>query len=218
MSPRHSPVGIHRTCTRRRWTYSRTLKAEASTCVVLLRWRPGSIGPSLAAPYPPCTAIRQAQLPTVPSSAEALADGPSVGARPQANYVHSHAGYRPSPLFPHSGLMYEKRGCISKHCRYDLSSSGEAPVDSTAHVILDCPAHAEARKDLLRCVDAALMRCGLTREDDVGTPQRLVCLLLGSPPANVSARLIVDPTAYRDILRATAHFIRAVYTTRWCAQ
>ena len=40
-------------------------------------------------------------------------------------------------------------------------------------------------------------------------PQHLVCLLLlGSPPANVSARLMADPTAHRDILRATAHFIR----------
>ena len=135
-----------------------------------------------------------------------------------ANYVHSHAGYRPSPLFPHSGLMYEKRGCISTHCRYRLGPSGEAPVDSTAHVILECPAHAEAREVLLQKVDEALMRCGLTRESDVGTPQRLVCLLLGSPPANVRARLMVDPTAHRDILRATAHFIRAVYTTRWCAQ
>ena len=133
-------------------------------------------------------------------------------------HVHSHAGYRPSPLFPHSGLMYEKRGCISTHCRYRLGPSGEAPVDSTAHVILECPAHAEAREVLLQKVDEALMRCGLTRESDVGTPQRLVCLLLGSPPANVRARLMVDPTAHRDILRATAHYIRAVYTTRWRAR
>ena len=34
--------------------------------------------------------------------------------------------------------MYEKRGCISTHCRYRLGPSGEAPVDSTAHVILEC--------------------------------------------------------------------------------
>ena len=135
-----------------------------------------------------------------------------------ANYVHSHAGYRPSPLFSHHGLMYEKRGCISAHCRYNLNASGEAVIDSTAHVVLECPAHGEARKELMQQVDAALMRCGLTRQDDISTPQRLVCLLLGSPPAHVSAQLQRDPTAYRDILRATARYIRSVYTTRWCAQ
>ena len=138
----------------------------------------------------------------------------------QANYyIHSHAGYRPSPLcFPHTGLMYEKRGCISTHCRYNLSPSGEAPIDSTAHVILDCPAHAGARAALMQSVDAALLRCGLTREGDIRIPQRLLGLLLGSPPEYVSARLQLDATAYRDILRATARFIRDVYTTRWCTQ
>ena len=110
-----------------------------------------------------------------------------------ANYVHSHAGYRPSPLFPHHGLMYEKRGCISAHCRYNLNASGEAVIDSTAHVVLECPAHGEARKELMQQVDAALMRCGLTRQDDISTPQRLVCLLLGSPPAHVSAQLQAMP-------------------------
>ena len=98
---------------------------------------------------------------------------------------------------------------------YKLDEKENAPIDSTGHVLLDCPAHAEARVELLASLDAVLARCGLSRENDVASRKRLVCLLLGSPPEHIQHRLFLYPTAYRDILRATARFIKSVYATRW---
>ena len=132
-----------------------------------------------------------------------------------ANYVHAHAGFRPSPLFQHGHLQYSERGCISTHCRFQLDSTGNAPVDSTAHVLLDCPAHAAARAELLQAVDSALMSCGLTRGHDIASRNRLTSLLLGSPHPHLHGRLLGHPTAYRDILRATARFIKSVHAMRW---
>ena len=97
----------------------------------------------------------------------------------------------------------------------ELDENENAPIDSTSHVLLDSPAHAEARVELLASLDAVLARCGLSRENDVASRKRLVCLLLGSPPEHIQHRLFLYPTAYRDILRATARFIKSVYATRW---
>ena len=132
-----------------------------------------------------------------------------------AKYVHAHAGFMPSPLFQHRTLPYPERGCISIHCRYATDQNENAPIDSTGHVLLDCPAHAEARAELMQTVDSALASCGLTRDHDIATRNRLIRLLLGSPPPHVQARLLSQPTAYRDILRATARFIKCVHATRW---
>ena len=132
-----------------------------------------------------------------------------------ANYVHAHAGFKPSPLFNHPQLPFARRGCISRHCRDRTDGLGNAPIDSTTHVLLCCPAHAGARADLMRAVDSALASCGLTREHDIATTNRLVSLLLGSPHPHVHGRLLGHPTAYRDILRATARFIKSVHAVRW---
>ena len=75
--------------------------------------------------------------------------------------------------------------------------------------------HAEARAALMQAIDSALAACGLTRDHDVTTRTRLICLLLGSPPPHTHERLFGHPTAYRDILRATARFIKSVHATRW---
>ena len=72
-----------------------------------------------------------------------------------------------------------------------------------------------ARAELMQTVDSALASCGLTRDHDIATRNRLIRLLLGSPPPHVQARLLSQPTAYRDILRATARFIKCVHATRW---
>ena len=132
-----------------------------------------------------------------------------------ANYIHAHAGFKPSPLFNHPQLPFARRGCISRHCRDRTDGLGNAPIDSTTHVLVCCPAHAEARADLMRAVDSALASCGLTREHDIATTNRLVSLLLGSPHPHVHGRLLGHPTAYRDILRATARFIKSVHAVRW---
>ena len=132
-----------------------------------------------------------------------------------ANYLHAHAGFKPSPLFQHHHLPFPERGCISVHCRYAIDQNENAAVDSTGHVLLDCPAHSEARAALMQAVDSALATCGFTRDHDVSTRNRLICLLLGSPPTHMQGRLFHQPTAYRDILRATARFIKSVHATRW---
>ena len=70
---------------------------------------------------------------------------------------------------------------------------------------------------MMRDVDVALQRCGIARTD-IHTRQRLICFLLGSPPADLRVRLQIDGTTYRDVLRATARFIHSVYATRWHTQ
>ena len=130
-----------------------------------------------------------------------------------ANYVHAHAGFKPSPIFNHPHLPFPARYCMSWHCQ--SGPRARSPVDSTEHVLLDCPAHARARADLMQTLDSLLSRCGLTREHDVATRGRLVRLLLGSPHQHIQARLFSHPDAYRDILRASAKFIRSVHATRW---
>ena len=131
-----------------------------------------------------------------------------------ASYLHAHAGYKPSPLFDHPHFPFPERGCVSIHCRHQLNANERAPIDDTGHVLLDCPAHANARSELLQQLEEVLARCGLTR-DDVASRLRLIRLLLGSPPEHMQQRLFHDPTAYRDILRATARFIKQVHATRW---
>ena len=51
--------------------------------------------------------------------------------------------------------------------------------------------------------------------DDVGPPTLLVQLLLGSIPPTVAAQLGGNSLALRDVLRASACFIKDVYATRW---
>ena len=138
--------------------------------------------------------------------------------RPAMRHAVAAAGRVPwsaspyRPFFKH--VTVTERGCVSTHCRHQLNANERAPIDDTGHVLLDCPAHANARSELLQQLEEVLARCGLTR-DDVASRLRLIRLLLGSPPEHMQQRLFHDPTAYRDILRATARFIKQVHATRW---
>lgn len=67
---------------------------------------------------------------------------------------------------------------------------------------------------MLRCVRAALLQTGLTL-DDMGSDINVVRFLLGSPPGFALEPISTSATAYRDVLRATAEFIRSVYDSRW---
>ena len=48
-----------------------------------------------------------------------------------------------------------------------------------------------------------------------GLVTQRVRFLLGSPPETTHSALAESPSAYRDVLRASAAFIRAVYDARW---
>ena len=87
-------------------------------------------------------------------------------------------------------------------------------LDDTEHVLLHCPLHQKARRRLLSAVNAALLPLGF-HFDELGSDWQKCRFLLGSPPALAVSALAGSTTAYRDILRATAEFLRAVYTTRW---
>ena len=70
------------------------------------------------------------------------------------------------------------------------------------------------RATMLLKVRQALAQANLT-VDDVGPPTLLVQLLLGSVPPTVAAQLGGNSLALRDVLRASACFIKDVYATRW---
>ena len=57
---------------------------------------------------------------------------------------------------------------------------------------------------------AALLPLGF-HLDELGSDWQKCRFLLGSPPALAVSALAGSTTAYRDILRATAEFLRAVY-------
>ena len=67
---------------------------------------------------------------------------------------------------------------------------------------------------MLQRVRAALLQIGLTL-DYMGSEINVVRLLLGSPPRIALGPIGTSATAYRDVLRATAEFIRSVYDSRW---
>ena len=76
--------------------------------------------------------------------------------------------------------------------------------------ILDCPAHAEARADLIQALDSALTSCGLTREHDGASRNWLISLLLGSPHPHLHERPFNHPaTRIGILLRAAARFIKS---------
>ena len=87
-------------------------------------------------------------------------------------------------------------------------------ADDTTHVLLHCPLHAAPRERMLQRVRASLLQIGLTL-DDMGSEINVVRLLLGSPPRIALGPIGTSATAYRDVLRATAEFIRSVYDSRW---
>ena len=79
---------------------------------------------------------------------------------------------------------------------------------------LHCPLHDKARTHLFDCVRAALLPLGVALQD-LGSDTEKVRFLLGSSPKLMANAMSDSATAYRDILRATAAFIRAVYHIRW---
>ena len=87
-------------------------------------------------------------------------------------------------------------------------------MDDTAHVLLHCPLHNEARTALLDRVHTALFPHGVAFLD-LRSDIEKVRFLLGSPPEYLANALSDSTTAYRDVLRASAKFIRAVHTARW---
>ena len=59
-----------------------------------------------------------------------------------------------------------------------------------------------------------MLTVGLTM-DFIPTDAQRVRFLLGSPPEITRSALAESPTAYRDVLRASAAFLREVYDARW---
>ena len=124
-----------------------------------------------------------------------------------AQYVATHAGFRDTELYG-GRRNYQRRYCIWAACE------GRRETDDTVHVLLHCPLHAAPRERMLQCVRAALLQTGLTL-DDMGSDINVVRFLLGSPPGIALEPIGTSATAYRDVLRATAEFIRSVYDSRW---
>ena len=122
-------------------------------------------------------------------------------------YVATHAGFRDTQLY---GVRknYQRRYCIWSEC------TARPVVDNAEHVLLHCPLHRAARERLLTRVAAILLTVGLTM-DMIPTDTQRVQLLLGSPPVITQSALAESPTAYRDVLRASAAFLRTVYDARW---
>ncbi len=67
---------------------------------------------------------------------------------------------------------------------------------------------------MLDKVKSVLTAIGL-RLDDIPADIDRVRFLLGSPPAITQEALGRSTTAYRDVLRASAAYLRAVDDTRW---
>ena len=122
-------------------------------------------------------------------------------------YVAAHAGFRDTELYGER-QNYQRRCCIWTACK------SRRVADDTTHVLLHCPLHAAPRERMLQRVRAALLQIGLTL-DDMGSEINVVRLLLGSPPRIALGPIGTSATAYRDVLRATAEFIRSVYDSRW---
>ena len=122
-----------------------------------------------------------------------------------AAYVATHAAHRDTDLFG-DALSYGHRHCIWTECT--------RAIDDAEHVLLKCPLHDKDRATMLLKVRQALAQANLT-VDDVGPPTLLVQLLLGSIPPTVAAQLGGNSLALRDILRASAGFIKDVHATRW---
>ena len=108
----------------------------------------------------------------------------------------------------HIAQNYQRRCCIWTACK------SRRVADDTTHVLLHCPLHAAPRERMLQRVRASLLQIGLTL-DDMGSEINVVRLLLGSPPRIALGPIGTSATAYRDVLRATAEFIRSVYDSRW---
>ena len=124
-------------------------------------------------------------------------------------FVATHAGFRDTDLYGKK-LHFRRRCCIWSACR----EGNELVVDDTEHVLLHCPLHTPEREKMLRQVKGALLEIGLTL-NDLGPDRNVVRLLLGSPPRIAVGPISTSATAYRDILRASANFIRTVYKSRW---
>ena len=122
-----------------------------------------------------------------------------------AAYVATHAAHRDTDLFG-DARSYGHRHCIWTECT--------RAIDDAEHVLLKCPLHDKDRATMLLKVRQALAQANLT-VDDVGPPTLLVQLLLGSVPPTVAAQLGGNSLALRDVLRASACFIKDVYATRW---
>ena len=80
--------------------------------------------------------------------------------------------------------------------------------------MLRCPLHNRARQALLGRVSTALFPHGASLQI-MGSDIEIVRFLLGSPPMLVANMISESTTAYRDVLRASAAFIKAVYADRW---
>ena len=124
-------------------------------------------------------------------------------------FVATHAQHRETELYG-GRAHYQSRHCIWSGCR----QHGARKLDDTAHVLLHCPLHNGARAALLDRVHTALFPHGVSLQD-LGSDIERVRFLLGSPPGHIANALSGSTTAYRDVLRASAAFIKAVYTVRW---
>ena len=124
-------------------------------------------------------------------------------------FVATHAQHRTTDLFG-GKVHYQCRHCIWSGCR----QHGARVLDDTAHVMLRCPLHNRARQALLGRVSTALFPHGASLQI-MGSDIEIVRFLLGSPPMLVANMISESTTAYRDVLRASAAFIKAVYADRW---
>ena len=122
-------------------------------------------------------------------------------------YVATHAGFRDTQLYG-TRKNFHRRYCIWSAC------TARPVVDNAEHVLLHCPLHRAARERLFNRVRAILLTVGLTM-DFIPTDAQRVRFLLGSPPEITRSALAESPTAYRDVLRASAAFLREVYDARW---
>ena len=122
-------------------------------------------------------------------------------------YVATHAGFRDTEIYG-KAAHYQRRYCIWDDC------TSPRLLDDSIHVLLHCPLHARERVLMLEKTKSVLTAVGL-HLDDIPADIDRVRFLLGSPPAITLEALGRSTTAYRDVLRASAAYLRAVYDTRW---
>ena len=132
-----------------------------------------------------------------------------------AAYVAAHAQHRSDSKLFDAAVPYHQRYCVQPACKR------RRLTDSTAHVMLHCPAHAAPRRDMAVSVDAAMVAAAGPGHNPLLAAASLAALgndalrlqvLLGSPPPGSISPV---SSGYTTVLKASADFIRTIYNTRW---